>query len=225
MDLAERVMQSCGQWPFHFKSNVSWEANAGLVFQFLFPRLLPPTETKLRSLFSALRLQTELDAKPCLWVTFFSFHGVISGDYFCCRNKALFSILQKDTSYSSGLATNQKLGLTWLNKELNCKPWNESVFLQHMLVVLQMEPVWMFPKQTPWGDFPAPLRLSLPTHAFWLLTSNTSRVKISPVPNSAKGRLWFPESAVHTQVMGLFLLLPAGTGTQWDSWQLRLAGM
>lgn len=80
----------------------------------------------------------------------------------------------------------------------------------------------MFPKQTLWGRFPASLRLYLPTHAFWLISSNTSRARISPVPKSAEGRLRFPKSAMHMQAMGLLSLVPAGRGIRWASWQPRL---
>jgi len=130
------------EWPFQFKSNAPCEGNAGFIFQFLFTCSLPPAETKSQSSLSAFRLEPELDTKPCLWVTFFLSHTVISDYYFCCWNKTLSSIFQHGTwitnlptetwltlSHSSRAAANQRLGLTWLNKELNCKPWSESIFL------------------------------------------------------------------------------------------------
>ena len=48
-------------------------------------------------------------------------------------------------------------------------------------------------------------------YSCFLITSNTSWARISPVPKSAKSRLWFPKSAVHMQVMAVLSLVPAGS--------------
>lgn len=82
-----------GEWCNHVGSDLfglnsvlqgqCWICLSVPLYMELYSSSLPPTETKLQSFFSAFRLKTELDTKPCLQMihVFFMSHKVTSDDF------------------------------------------------------------------------------------------------------------------------------------------------